>query len=68
MSAVIAQLGERKTEDPKVPCSIHGYGIFFTLKSNKSPYGPMDKAPAYEAGDSGFESRYVGYFFGDIFS
>ena len=23
-----------------------------------SPYGPMDKAPAYGAGDSGFESRY----------
>ena len=22
------------------------------------PYGPMDKAPAYGAGDSGFESRY----------
>ena len=22
-----------------------------------SPYGPMDKAPAYGAGDSGFESR-----------
>ena len=44
MSAVIAQLGERLTEDLKVPCSIHGYGIFFALKSNKSPYGPMDKA------------------------
>ena len=27
-----------------------------------SPYGPMDKAPAYGAGDSGFESRY-GLFF-----
>ena len=26
------------------------------------PYGPMDKAPAYGAGDSGFESRY-GLFF-----
>ena len=23
----------------------------------------MDKAPAYGAGDSGFESRYMGYFF-----
>jgi hypothetical protein len=23
----------------------------------KSPYGPMDKAPAYGAGDSGFEFR-----------
>ena len=23
-----------------------------------SPYGPMDKAPAYGAGDSGFESQY----------
>ena len=26
-SAGIAQLGERKTEDLKVPCSIHGHGI-----------------------------------------
>jgi hypothetical protein len=24
----------------------------------RCPYGPMDKAPAYGAGDSGFESRY----------
>ena len=23
-----------------------------------NPYGPMDKAPAYGAGDSGFESQY----------
>ena len=27
--ALIAQLGERQTEDLKVPCSIHGQGIFF---------------------------------------
>ena len=28
------------------------------------PYGPMDKAPAYGAGDSGFESRYgLSFFF-----
>jgi hypothetical protein len=26
-------------------------------------YGPMDKAPAYGAGDSGFESRYGLFFF-----
>ena len=25
-SAEIAQLGERQTEDLKVPCSIHGFG------------------------------------------
>ena len=31
----------------------HGHGC---------PYGPMDKAPAYGAGDSGFESQY-GLFF-----
>jgi hypothetical protein len=24
----------------------------------QGPYGPMDKAPAYGAGDSGFESQY----------
>ena len=29
-----------------------------TKKNQKCPYGPMDKAPAYGAGDSGFESRY----------
>jgi hypothetical protein len=28
-----------------------------------SPYGPMDKAPAYGAGDSGFESQYGLLFF-----
>lgn len=28
-----------------------------------SPYGPMDKAPAYGAGDSGFESQYGLIFF-----
>ena len=27
------------------------------------PYGPMDKAPAYGAGDSGFESQYGLIFF-----
>ena len=27
--ALIAQLGERQTEDLKVPCSIHGQGINF---------------------------------------
>jgi hypothetical protein len=30
--------------------------------SRQGPYGPMDKAPAYGAGDSGFESQY-GLFF-----
>jgi hypothetical protein len=29
--AVIAQLGERQTEDLKVPCSIHGHGTIFFL-------------------------------------
>ena len=28
-SAEIAQLGERQTEDLKVPCSIHGFGKRF---------------------------------------
>lgn len=28
-----------------------------------SPYGPTDKAPAYGAGDSGFESQYGLIFF-----
>jgi hypothetical protein len=30
----------------------------------RCPYGPMDKAPAYGAGDSGFESQYgLSFFF-----
>ena len=29
LGAVIAQLGERQTEDLKVPCSIHGHGTLF---------------------------------------
>ena len=31
-------------------------------RTRSCPYGPMDKAPAYGAGDSGFESQY-GLFF-----
>ena len=31
--ASIAQLGERKTEDLKAPCSIHGRSIMFCLFS-----------------------------------
>ena len=31
MSAVIAQLGERQTEDLKVPGSIPGHGSIFTF-------------------------------------
>ena len=27
-------------------------------RTRSCPYGPMDKAPAYGAGDSGFESQY----------
>ena len=29
-TAVVAQLGERQTEDLKVPCSIHGDGTYKT--------------------------------------
>ena len=33
------------------------------------PYGPMDKAPAYGAGDSGFESQYgLTVFFSGLFN
>jgi hypothetical protein len=36
--------------------------------SMSSPYGPMDKAPAYGAGDSGFESQYGLIFFSPVSS
>jgi hypothetical protein len=31
-NALIAQLGERQTEDLKVLCSIHSQGIYFSKK------------------------------------
>ena len=37
--AVIAQLGERQTEDLKVPCSIHGHGNFAWMNSEGSGHG-----------------------------
>ena len=38
--AVIAQLGERQTEDLKVPCSIHGHGtILAWMNSEGSGHG-----------------------------
>ena len=41
ISAALAQLGERQTEDLKAPCSIHGGGMLFfsfmlTAKTNTS--------------------------------
>ena len=36
------------------PCTLVGFVSFF---KQISCYGPMDKAPAYGAGDSGFESQ-----------
>ena len=35
----------------------HDNKVIQHCDDGKSPYGPMDKAPAYGAGDSGFESR-----------
>ena len=45
-----------------------GFESTITTKTNwfifpPRPYGPMDKAPAYGAGDSGFESQYGLHFF-----
>ena len=40
--AALAQLGERQTEDLKVPGSIPGGGTFCQLQC---PHGLMDKAP-----------------------
>ena len=33
MSAVVAQLGERRTEDPKAACSSHADGTIFLLNN-----------------------------------
>ena len=33
-SALIAQLGERQTEDLKAPCSIHGADTFVVLRNS----------------------------------
>ena len=41
-AAALAQLGERQTEDLKVPGSIPGGGILLLVSS--SPCGLMDKA------------------------
>ena len=47
-----------------------GFGVFFVpvalpmvVESEASPCGPMDKASAYEAEDSGFEPRH-GFIYG----
>jgi hypothetical protein len=49
MHAVIAQLGERKTEDLEAQCSIHCHGIYFTRfiyfllsTANDFSTGPLD--------------------------
>ena len=49
-----------------IPCSSTVFFVlfFFCRTFLASPYGPMDKAPAYGAGDSGFESQYGLMFFG----
>jgi hypothetical protein len=45
--AVIAQLGERKTEDLKAPCSIHGHGTGCSVAQRKRigliTQGSMDR-------------------------
>jgi hypothetical protein len=48
-----------------VPSACKADALPFELhpRIEQSPYGPMDKAPAYGAGDSGFESRYGLLFF-----
>ena len=38
ISAALAQLGERQTEDLKAPCSIHGGGIYFCLLTLKNTF------------------------------
>ena len=54
---VIAQLEERLTVDQLVVSSNLTRRIQSHLANKKkSPHGPMDKAPAYGAGDSRFES------------
>jgi hypothetical protein len=41
---------------PKLLWRVHSWSDHDRIRS--CPYGPMDKAPAYGAGDSGFESQY----------
>ena len=41
---------------PKLLWRVHNWSDLDKIHS--CPYGPMDKAPAYGAGDSGFESQY----------
>ena len=43
--------------DPQAECTLTKLGLLGSWQHG-SPYGPMDKAPAYGAGDSGFESQY----------
>jgi hypothetical protein len=69
-------LSKRKVggSNPPVGCSF--FSFFFLYRWTKfrrsitvnmsSPYGPMDKAPAYGAGDSGFESQYGLIFFSPV--
>ncbi len=44
--ALIAQLGERQTEDLKVPCSIHGQSMIFTDHTRR---GAPDQALIFKA-------------------
>jgi hypothetical protein len=50
------------THTPARPRHTNGRSHVDRESSRQGPYGPMDKAPAYGAGDSGFESQY-GLFF-----
>ena len=44
ISAALAQLGERQTEDLKAPCSIHGGGIAFLCRDHSlSNYKVFDR-------------------------
>jgi hypothetical protein len=70
MCGGVAQMVERMLSmheaQGSIPCSSTVFFVlfFFCRTFLASPYGPMDKAPAYGAGDSGFESQYGLMFFG----
>ena len=54
--AEIAQLGERQTEDLKVPCSIHGDG---TYKDSNGSAASFDTLPEWSKGSDSSSDEHL---------